>query len=372
MEKLTPARTSLIVMISAFAATIASIASLNYWIDPVGIYDNGQRANAAAQQLAAGRDLIAANIADRELQLAYAKTVARAPQILVMGSSRVMGIGNAVAPGRTLYNSGLSTATLPDILAVGEIFLSAGKLAPVVVIGVDPWLFDRTPRNGRWRTLTPQYKAMLARMGAEDEALPAAADYNLLNLISAAYTVESARVIFVHWRSILSSAGTPAVEFANDKTKVAVKRFDGSLTYGEDMRRRGSVEIRSAALAQAHKEMTAIMAGGWLDQGKIDLFQRFVRLLRSQGTSVILLMTPYHPDNYAYVREHDAKGSFAQTEAVVKKIGLATGAMVEGSYDPAVAKCAEAEFWDGMHARGRCLDQILRPALEPIAAGKGA
>jgi hypothetical protein len=138
------------------------------------------------------------------------------------------------------------------------------------------------------------------------------------------------------------------------------------------MRSRTISDVRVYAIEYARKHMTAILKGGWLAPQEIDVFTRLVRFLKSQGTSVVLLMPPYHPLHYAYVREHDGDGSLAKTEATIREIGRETGVTVAGSYDPAKAHCSEAEFWDGMHARKSCLIRLLAPALAGNPSAKNS
>jgi hypothetical protein len=99
---------------------------------------------------------------------------------------------------------------------------------------------------------------------------------------------------------------------------------------------------------------------------------RLLRFLKGQGTSVVLLLPPYHPLHYAYVREHDGDGSLDKIEATIRDIGRETGAAVLGSYDPAKVHCSETEFWDGMHARKSCLIRLLAPALAGNPSAKNS
>jgi len=354
--------------LACFALTLVFVASLNYFVDPLGLYDSGRRATAAAVQLAAGRDLVAKDIADRGIQLAYTEVAKKTPDVLVIGSSRIMEIDSSAAPERKLYNAGVSTLTLPDLLGIIDSYVEAKKLPPVIVIGIDTWLFNHVPVNDRWRALSSQYKRMLARLGVKDDAGYSGIPSKLFNLVSLNYTLASAAKVLAEGRSTFYRTYAPDFELADKNTKVAVKSSDGSLKYGEKMRSRTVSDVRVYAIEYARKHMTAILKGGWLAPQEIDVFTRLVRFLKSQGTSVVLLMPPYHPLHYAYVREHDGEDSLSKTEATIREIGRETGATVAGSYDPAKAHCSEAEFWDGMHARKSCLTRLLEPALATVSS----
>lgn len=339
---------------------------LNATVDPAGLFARSDRAEAAARLLAAGQAIPLGNIEDRRLQAAYAE-VGAVPGVLILGSSRIMELGGEIAPGLRVYNAATGSNTLYDTIALVGLYVTAARKPRIVIVGADPWLLDRAPRNGRWRTLHLAYDAMAKRLGIAPDVESGELDETWPTLLSLGYTIESLDWLRANWRELLDAAPVPSARAAS-ADGLGIKRADGSLVYPAAFQRRDADQVRAAALAHARKHVTDLLKGGQLDAVAIDHFERLMRYLRSVGVEVILALPPYHPLHYAYVEAHDPTGVVPRTEATYRDIATRTGARVAGSYDPARAGCPQAEFWDGMHAKRACVDRLVAPVLAPIIA----
>ncbi len=347
-------------VLASFVAGLALTAGLNYRLDPAHVFDDGAYAASAARLMASGHDVLAANVDERLLQRQYSRTMERVPEVLMLGSSRVMSIDASMFPGTRFYNAGVSTATLPDLLAMGRLFVDRPRPPRLIVIGVDPWLLEAKPRNSRWQTLAPEYEAMLGLLGLKDRLeAPRRGLESILTLISIAYLERSWESLGGDFGKLWDGRDMQAVAADHWDRRASVRRADGSIGYGAEFRERSRREVRSAAMEQAAKHITAVLRADPLAAPSIEAFERYLRWLRSRGVRVVLLLAPFYPDYYAYLSARDQSRSLERITDTMRGLSQHTGATVVGSFDPGVAGCTAGEFWDGMHARPACLRRIL-------------
>ena len=82
------------------------------------------------------------------------------PQILVIGSSRVMQLGENELKKKTL-NLSVPGASIEDQIAITELALE--KFNPAIIyLAADPWLFNVNNNQKRWKSIKADYnKALL-------------------------------------------------------------------------------------------------------------------------------------------------------------------------------------------------------------------
>ena len=77
------------------------------------------------------------------------------PQVLVVGSSRIMQLGENELKKNTL-NLSVSGASIEDNIAIIEMALE--KFNPeIIYLGADPWLFNVNNNQNRWKSLKSEY-----------------------------------------------------------------------------------------------------------------------------------------------------------------------------------------------------------------------
>lgn len=343
-------------------AVLAAVAATNYRVDPVGLFDDGQLARMAARKLIEGKAIAASNLDDRQLHRAYAGMVPAAPDALVLGSSRVMSIGLKVIGDGTVYNAAVSSATLPDILALSRMFLAAKNKPKRIFIGLDTWLLDSQPRNSRWRTLALQYAAMRDQLGLPKSDVEAASRWSRLKaIIGLSMTLESLGVLRADGLGALGGQAGGEVRFvqATDTDKAA-KRPDGSLQYAAAYRHRSPDLVLAAAVLDGRQLVTDSLRGGKFAPASVAAFTALVRHLKARGIEVFLVLPPFHPATYSWVRQHSADDFLATTEKSYRTLARRLNVTVLGSYDAAKVGCLQSLFLDGSHPKPSCMQKVIR------------
>lgn len=347
-----------------FVAALGVAAFINLRSDPAHLFDDGQHVAAAAKLMAEGKNVVAANLDERLLQRHYvgALSPGMGPDTLVLGSSRVMQIDSNMLPEGRTYNAGVSTVTLYDLLGLTELFLALPNPPVRIVIGVDPGLFDATARNERWQTLGPEIARMLRKMDRPERLAAPSSNWEALqSLISIAYLERSLERIGGNLGELFENPAEAAPVTVELRTgRAAIRRADGSLGYDAAYRERGLAEIAAAAAAHGRKYVTGALRFDALDGGRLDLFDDYLAYVRAQSVEIIIMLAPFHPAVVSYVRAHDPTHSLERISKRMRELAARRGLRVIGDYDPQVVGCAEADFYDGTHAKPSCLERITR------------
>ena len=101
-----------------------------------------------------------------------------------------------------------------------------------------------------------------------------------------------------------------------------------------------------------------------LSQTQIQAFDSFVRYAQSQGTTVILVLSPWHPYLYGYLlTEPENHKGFFQVENWLRQYCADNNVPIYGSYDPAcIEGLQETDLQNGTLANP--LDVHPRTSLE--------
>ncbi len=81
-----------------------------------------------------------------------------------------------------------------------------------------------------------------------------------------------------------------------------------------------------------------------LSQTQIQAFDSFVRYAQSQGTTVILVLSPWHPYLYGYLlTEPENHKGFFQVENWLRQYCADNNVPIYGSYDPRASKACRRQ-----------------------------
>ena len=93
------------------------------------------------------------------------------------------------------------------------------------------------------------------------------------------------------------------------------------------------------------------------DAYDLRLFRRFLDDLQSRGIRVIVWLAPVHPAAYNfYAKLGGYDETWIRREMASRRI------TVVGSYSPAIARAAKADFFDDVHPRAAAVHRLFREA----------
>lgn len=337
---------------------------VNFTVDPGNVFASyGSAERKIAQAGLAGQYV--ANFqfySHRTIQKTFIESLRVKPDVLVIGSSRSLFIGPTVLPRVKLANVSILGGTLEDCLAMYDIARRAGKLGRVVILNVDPWMFNGSGVDPRSRTIAPELRTALADFQISSwpkNGALAETDSRLSALFSISYFQQSL-LMFREDRERPKWKIVPA----GDNSEL-VRRPDGSYIATRDERLAGPAAAEAKAETYIEKDPIYMLDGfSRTDPQYRAALERLVRQMKSDGVSPVILLVPYHPIVFHRVTTDPKYSGVTEAESWVRKLGAAEGISVVGSYDPSRLGYSSADFYDGHHVREYRLRQLLEGVVK--------
>ncbi len=297
-----------------------------------------------ARLLSSGKVVISDNVDERLLAKARIQSLSTPPTIIVIGSSRIMQIGEETyRPG--VVNFGVSGASLEDLVALLHL-ASAQSFPQEIIIGVDPWLFNDKAKQDRWQSLRSDYLMAQQKLTQPSDNLAVLSHFS-----NAGVNERHADVPLL--RSLYTALNIRSLEArdANPGFKQKIKP-DGTIVYNLAYHGKTSEEVRRglAALSTYSLEYFKYSTPR---QAEFEAMLSFYK----QHTRVVLALVPYHPGLYEiFVEERPV---VLQMEKQIRDLAYGLGLTVIGSYNPSRANCTEEQFYDGMHPKPSCIKTLM-------------
>lgn len=338
------------------------IGWVNWYVDSYALlrvtYDG------IAAQMAAGKNvegLEESDYNDRNLLAARLQGMEEAPQVMVLGSSRVYTFDHTMFGTDSFYNAGLSEATVYDLLAVSGILFKQDKLPETVVIGVDAFLFNKSHDNEKWKELESYVNYMSLTM--EGKLSPELAhprkdtgrDWKkTLSLDYFRYNV-----------TLLPEGKRFAVSYTEDwETDGYLKHSDGSVSYQRELREVNPADVEEMT-RQAMEEHVVYRMTDYeeIDKQHFQYFSWLIEDLQQAGVEVILYLPPYSPMMYNYIESEEAFQIALEVEEEVKNLAAREKIALYGSYDPAGCGLAMTDLYDVYHVKAEKTADTYYPVI---------
>lgn len=338
------------------------IGWVNWYVDSYALlrvtYDG------IAAQMAAGKNvegLEESDYNDRNLLAARLQGMEEAPQVMVLGSSRVYTFDHTMFGTDSFYNAGLSEATVYDLLAVSGILFKQDKLPETVVIGVDAFLFNKSHDNEKWKELESYERYMSQTI--VDKLAPEFADPHkdtgrdwkkTLSLDYFRYNV-----------TLLPDRKRFDVSYTEDwETDGYLKHSDGSVSYQRELREVNPADVEEMT-RQAMEEHVVYRMTDYeeIDKQHFQYFSWLIEDLQQAGVEVILYLPPYSPMMYNYIESEEAFQIALEVEEEVKNLAARKKIALYGSYDPAGCGLAMTDLYDVYHVKAEKTADTYYPVI---------
>lgn len=336
------------------------IVSINLYEDEDGrIWRNTDEERWMADEMHAGN-----NIAGRQsfrIRVLVTEMIKRAdasPEILVLGSSRSMLVGEELLGQGNVVNNSVSSSRLIHYFSVLGQYMGRGLKPLRVLIGVDPWIFKNEkiiiwPMEAGAINLASHLNINKAQLGFDD-------DFNWTSYFSGN---KAYNIIF---KSINNTSCNDLIAIHNENTPCAMRRFDGSLKYPYEMITRSKDDVTADVKQTARGRMHSYDGFNKLDPIRLDQLRQLLVYLKSEKIHVDIFLAPYHPLVETYQSGKRDWILTQEAEKSVRKIAKDLSISVMGSYSASIAGCDDSEFYDDIHPRESCLSRILHPIISNI------
>jgi peptidoglycan/LPS O-acetylase OafA/YrhL len=266
------------------------------------------------------------------------------PETIVVGSSRIMQIGDHNFKGPVL-NLGVSGASVEDIVAISDIAVQ--KFDPsTVLIGMDPWLFNSHSGQDRWKSLYGEFQSAMQTIYSTPSHSTQFGHALALTEQSRNYFAE---IGFYIYNSVNLSSSIADIEGSEPRDRI---RRDGSRIYNSTYAQKSQLKIAEAFEKLLDYGMTPYEFS-LDDQSHFEAFLNHHR----KNRRIVLVLSPYHPDLFAVMTKN--KQIFVEIEKQFRSLAARSRVTLIGSFDPKLVGCAKVEFYDGMHPKDDCMKRLV-------------
>ena len=264
-------------------------------------------------------------------------------EVLVMGSSRLMQLG-ANSFGKSTLNLSVSGASIEDYVAL--LPESINKFKPSeVYIGADPWLFNKNSEESRWVSVKEMYFywEKVLNKKKQDSSL----FLNNFNL----QTHQNYFTLLYNKLNQNNSLNTN-----NQVEDISKKSKDGLCIYDRNYSNQSQDQIKR----NFPNILSYSMNNYQFDKNAKDSFIRLIKFLKEKNIKIFLVLTPYHPDFFNYLKKN--KSIIPQFENDFIEIGNSLNIKILGSYDVSKisTKFSSIDFYDGMHPKDTVMKFIVK------------
>ena len=259
------------------------------------------------------------------------------PNTLVIGSSRVMQISNNIYD-KKLINLAVGGGSIEDYIVIAEMGLEKFN-SKKILLGADPWLFNKYQGQKRWKSLIKEYSLSL-------ENIQSSSIKNSMIDISSSNN-ESKLLEYIYNRLNIRKAIPISENIKNNKQDIILR--DGSRVYAK----KNKIKKIKPAIINYSMETYEF------SEKKYELYIQFINYLKNvRNVDVVLVLTPYHPDAYKLTIKE--KPIYIELEKKYREIAKQFNIKIVGSYNSTLTGCNKHEFYDLTHPKESCMKKIIK------------
>ncbi len=336
-----------------FAAlpVLAALIVVNYYGDAARLFDNNYE-KEIADILKSGKYVTnISNYDERIFQKEVIKNFKSCPDVVILGSSRTLLIKPEYLENQPTFNNSVSGASIEDLVAIYQMYKARNMLPKKIILGIDPWTFNKNNGQKRWQSLMNEYYSFFNEK-KDTKAGLYTKNKKYAELLSPSYFQSSLKNIpaIIHG----NRNPKPTTETHN---KANTKLTDGSLVYSEEYRDASASDIEAKVKTYLSGSIYGIEKFDSLSTKAIESFNLLIKDIQVNNIEIIFFLAPYHPIVYDAISKNYQM--VIKAEEYVLKYSAINNIKVYGSFDPGKAGLIKSDFYDGMHCKENAIKTIL-------------
>lgn len=319
------------------------LVSVNYFGDGANLFGSDYEKVIATILLNGKNVTNISNYDERRLQKELIENLKKTPDIVILGSSRTMLINNNYFKDQILLNNSVSGASIEDLISIYQIYKSKGIIPRKMIIGIDPWLFNKNNNQQRWKSLENEYN----EFHKKDLTL-APHLFKYKQLFSPSYFQSSIKQ--------LGKNNEPQATLLRNN-KGNTKLTDGSLTYSKQYREASINKINVQAQKYIQGNIYSIENFNELSPNIMHEFELLIEDLKINNIQINFFLAPYYP--LVYDEIENGYPMVLKTEKFMRSFARKNSIEILGSFNPNKLGLDETFFYDGMHSKEKGIKIIL-------------
>jgi hypothetical protein len=295
------------------------------------------------------------NINSRLLKKYWIETLPGNPEVLVLGSSRTLGLSKEAFPGKTFFNASVSNCTFQDMYAFLNLFEKKQKpiMPQTIIICADQWLFGSSFSEKRWLNYRGDFVEMLQTTGDLS-----ASQFPSKWVLQKEWIKELFSVRYLV-RSFRQRGKTETFEICNSIADNKMMFLpSGVRLLPKDVVNASEDEIKQRATdyfyssGDEHFNKLSVL--------QCQLFEDFVNHLKAKKCEVILYIPPYHPETYRLMQQSPKYKGVFKVDDYLLRVAKNYQLKVAGATNPSKLNLSAADFYDGVHLKPEVLEDVFK------------
>ena len=348
--------------IAGFVAVIyLTIFGINYYVDPANLFHDSVIGDMV-EKLSDGNIIEnPGDIDEGQFVEQYAHSLSEAPDLLVLGSSRIMYL-----PWEEInddpFIGGLSGSYLGDYYGVVGIFESSVGLPGNIVIGVDPWAFYTDALSGRHTSISEyaKYEKELVDTGNSniEPDVSANTGRKIRELFTFSYFQASIKSLYSRVRTnglgALADTGKKNVTIALDDSIGDVSKIipNGRRVMAKEAFFTVAENDESVNSMIAQQAIYQLGSGfSELNNSNLQEFEDLIVYLQDRGVNVEIYLPSWYPSLYDHFCENDNYSGIIKLEDYLRDFAMKRNITVHGSYNPYISDIHKDDYADWLHLK---------------------
>lgn len=328
---------------------LSSTSLFNYFIDSNGIFTYKDFTEKAAIEVVnghyvAGMENYNERIFEKQLIL-HDKTKYKS---IVLGSSRSMSIRKKffLDDKITFFNHAVPGGSLEDYMAIVGIYKQMkGYLPSEIIIGIDPWLFNKNNQRNDWKKLLANYNFLRKEMFLDELQLTdLSKNKKWKQLINYEYTMSNIK----SYIKLLLMGGKHYYIVGNTEINDFIIDIDGSLHYPFKVKNIDEKITKQKALLFLEEGNTYGLSE-FNEFSNTVLFEKFIDYLENNKVKIVFFLHPYNPITYNSLTKNPKYANIQYTEEYIRALADKRNFCILGSFNPSLGGFTNKDFFDGMH-----------------------
>jgi len=295
-----------------FIPILVFMVWFSYTVDRSGLFQGELAPRRIVDLMLQGYDVSnfeQMNEIEREVVQLFAQDVPDTPEVIGIGSSRVLQFTRELVGTDSFFNMGVTGADVRDNMTSYYKMVCYGKVPKVLIWSVDPWVLYGDEAAFDKRADVELYNEFLTKvLGVETDYEEEDRVALWKALVEPAYFQGNVDYYLKNrGQSVVTDDDGNPIDFNpvdGDpyEQPTTIKRSDGSVLYDPAFRDANTDQVRALA-AEACPTFNSVHMEGFdsLSPKQEEAFGKFIQYAQNQGTTVILALSPWHPYLYDFL-----------------------------------------------------------------------
>ena len=322
----------------------------NYVIDAGNVFNNGKYEAKITSILLKKHNAIGLFNFDERLVIKNIFTaIDTAPNVVIIGTSKVLGFSKNNFPNNSFRNCALSKSTINDVIAEIGLFDSLHKFPKHIYIETSPFLNAKTDQD-TWLTLAEFHSNFINKLKIKNiETINNPNYYFIKRKLGALTSLEYFQKSLSNYKK---SFNKKIIETDTNLVQSYGRYADGSISYAKEFM------VVDTAKQMANAKIFVSKEGNLeISEIKLQALKIIVNYLKTKNVYVSLIMMPLQQDCYTLYNENNLsidglKNRFIDF-AKENKIELI------GSFNPKEINLFRSDFYDHIHCKSSVLNNVL-------------